>query len=781
MCRMKKFSTVLFLAGLFLLLTTAAGLAWPTDNTINQAVCSDEGIQAQAQIVPTSDGGCYVTWFSVYNDNYNLWIQRYDVNGDPQWGEGEGLPVNEHPQPSWITFYTLLNDGQDNAIVVMNDCRSYTGVEPGVLDWEIYAYKIAMDGTFAWGEDGITLTENSYADMAPRACLTDAGNVMLVWQRMTTEEDQTYEAILCKLDANGDVCWRPAEKILTDATSVSWPCIVSAESDNFMLLYQTGTAGDMTMHLQKYDVNGDPLWGDGGYNIVSGIDLPFFNSPKLVNDLDYGVYVVWFQGTNAAMARVFAQRVKEDGSWPWGDTPLQVTTTDWVSEYEPEVVPYASFGGGGAMIFFKSQVEGLGYGIRAQTMGLNDGARQLGDDAMEVAPYTVMHDNTHIRAARIGFSEVCFTAIRIDTEFMDNCLVYANKYDFDGQEMWETGPALLSRAPGLKSELAVTAGGLGMIAVWQDARSGMSSNPDIYMHSLDTDGRDGGDPYLVLKDVVDNPYLRVLPWDVTVFLGNFHTPRNGTLRVTIMNNDQVYREFDLSTNAISMDDLALGVNNITLHLVDGMGNELDPQVDQRLTATYNPNVAVAFSGINPEIPISTLPVDIELQVDAFDLGVEGKLELSAWFNNDLLASTLTDQTEWQIDDLGEGYNDVYAHLVRMDGSELTPPLVESIRLLYIPSDVQDNESMPHEFALHPAHPNPFNQQTTLRYELPGTQQVRITLYDMLGREVARLVDGKVGRGEHKVTIDAAGLSSGIYFARMQADGFHATSKLVLLK
>jgi len=80
-----------------------------------------------------------------------------------------------------------------------------------------------------------------------------------------------------------------------------------------------------------------------------------------------------------------------------------------------------------------------------------------------------------------------------------------------------------------------------------------------------------------------------------------------------------------------------------------------------------------------------------------------------------------------------------------------------------------------------ASPNPFNPQTALAYQLTEYSHVTLRVYDTAGREVAALVDGWRDAGSHEVTFDASALPSGIYFARLSADGMTQTQKLVLLK
>ena len=79
------------------------------------------------------------------------------------------------------------------------------------------------------------------------------------------------------------------------------------------------------------------------------------------------------------------------------------------------------------------------------------------------------------------------------------------------------------------------------------------------------------------------------------------------------------------------------------------------------------------------------------------------------------------------------------------------------------------------------YPNPFNPSTTIKYELPKNSEVRLSVYDMLGREVSVLVNERSDAGVHEVKFDGSTLATGVYFYRLQAGDFVQSKKLVLLK
>lgn len=79
------------------------------------------------------------------------------------------------------------------------------------------------------------------------------------------------------------------------------------------------------------------------------------------------------------------------------------------------------------------------------------------------------------------------------------------------------------------------------------------------------------------------------------------------------------------------------------------------------------------------------------------------------------------------------------------------------------------------------YPNPFNPSTTIEYELPAYSNISIVIYNVLGEEVARLVDGYENGGYHNITWSADNVSSGVYFCKMVSENFLALKKIVLLK
>jgi hypothetical protein len=94
----------------------------------------------------------------------------------------------------------------------------------------------------------------------------------------------------------------------------------------------------------------------------------------------------------------------------------------------------------------------------------------------------------------------------------------------------------------------------------------------------------------------------------------------------------------------------------------------------------------------------------------------------------------------------------------------------------LPADVT-----PSKYALHQNFPNPFNPTTTLVYDVKDAGYVSLVVFDVLGRHVATLFDGQQDAGRYPVSFNASDLASGIYFYRLQVNGFSDMKKMVVIK
>ena len=146
------------------------------------------------------------------------------------------------------------------------------------------------------------------------------------------------------------------------------------------------------------------------------------------------------------------------------------------------------------------------------------------------------------------------------------------------------------------------------------------------------------------------------------------------------------------------------------------------------------------------------------------------------FTNSFIDSTITDTTYLYSNlNYGESYWwRVKAHNA-MGWGEFSD--VGSILVV----SVEGKENLPTEYSLEQNYPNPFNNSTVIKYSIPQEGLITLKIYNLLGEEVATLVNDTKQTGNYEVSFDATGLTSGVYFYRLQAGNYTETKKMVLMK
>lgn len=94
---------------------------------------------------------------------------------------------------------------------------------------------------------------------------------------------------------------------------------------------------------------------------------------------------------------------------------------------------------------------------------------------------------------------------------------------------------------------------------------------------------------------------------------------------------------------------------------------------------------------------------------------------------------------------------------------------------------EDKNIIPNKFVLYQNYPNPFNPSTRIEFEIPQREHVKLTIHDILGREVMRIIDKEFGAGKYSVNVDMSGHPSGVYFYRLEAGRFVSVKKMMLIK
>ncbi len=191
----------------------------------------------------------------------------------------------------------------------------------------------------------------------------------------------------------------------------------------------------------------------------------------------------------------------------------------------------------------------------------------------------------------------------------------------------------------------------------------------------------------------------------------------------------------------------------------------------------------AVTLVAPEDGATNMPTDVTLSWNAADGADTYEVQVAT---DDAFTALVTDESGLTATSLtvsGLASNTTYFWRVRAVNAAGAGPWSETRSFTTaggVAVEALDAE-LPQAFALHQNYPNPFNPTTTLRFDVPETAFVSLTIYDMLGRMVTNLVSETLAPGRYEYAWNAEGLPGGIYVYRIEAGAFHEAGTMVLLK
>jgi hypothetical protein len=139
--------------------------------------------------------------------------------------------------------------------------------------------------------------------------------------------------------------------------------------------------------------------------------------------------------------------------------------------------------------------------------------------------------------------------------------------------------------------------------------------------------------------------------------------------------------------------------------------------------------------------------------------------------------TDTSKVKWGIPGIGYGYRDSSEYF------QYHPFLKNYLpkMLSFLPTSVERTNEIAKDFNLYQNYPNPFNPSTTIEFDIPERSNVKLIVYDILGREIETLIDKELEPGKYKLNFNATNLPSGVYFYTLKTPKFTKTNKMLLIK
>ncbi len=456
------------LAVLLLVAATSTKAQWTDDVAVNTTV---RGVSAGEAAVPLTtegpDGSTYISWFENESGAYQLRMQRLDANGYPLW-PSTGLLVSDHPQGTAVFRYDLQSDDEDNAIVAFQDERT------GTLD--VVAYKIAPDGTFLWGPDGVELPTPGTTGISPVVAALDNGHTAIAWNT----NNSPGQLALQLLGPTGTLVL-PVPLMISASSSVGRAGLVATEDGGFILQYvvNNGSFGlpPGTMYAQRYDATGNTIWPSAVQ--VSSKPIPFFFFPHLVPDEQDGYYVAFNSGnpSNPNMTDVYVQRVRGNGTvWSVegtrcddGNNTQKFTAGKGLALVDEDA---------GLMVPLQVTDGAQGQsGVAVQRLD-TAGVRQLGDGAVVIIPISAQSDAPNDISATDDGAVIIHNAGTFGQVHLS-----ATRVDLNGATLWNPAQQPVSTASSNKDDVQLTEEEDGLIVtVWQDDRNPVG----IYAQAIDS-------------------------------------------------------------------------------------------------------------------------------------------------------------------------------------------------------------------------------------------------------------------------------------------------------
>ncbi len=520
--------------------------------------------------------------------------------------------------------------------------------------------------------------------------------------------------------------------ICTESHSQDEPAIVSDGAGGVIISWTDLRNGvDFDIYAQRISAEGVMLWTVDGVPISTAPGDQ--TTSRLVSDGLGGAIITWHdRRRGGSEIDIYCQHVDGSGllQWPAGGVPI---STSPKFQLFPNIVSDRT---GGAIIAWDDYRRGAsGYNIFAQRVDAS-GIPRWDSNGVIVSTEVINQGPPQIVSDLAGGAIIAWNA---DSGGIHSD-IYAQRIDSLGAMQWDSTGVPICAAPNAQmypASVSDSAG--GAIITWMDFRSG---NLDIYCQRINIEG--------------------VVMWDA-----------NGVAISTAAGNQ---------TSPVLTGD---GAHGAVVTWQDANGNSQSGIYMQRIDASgqakWDQNGILIARAWDNQWPSAIVADGTGGAIVAWDNEPTYYSDIYAqridgtgsvrWTPNGIPVS-LADNRQispgiaadkrggaivtW-VDVRKTSQDDIYAQLLAADGG------------LGGPTDVREPGDGPSLFRLYQNYPNPFNPSTIIGYEARGTghEWVNIAVYDLLGREVAMLVNENKAPGNYSVTWNAAGLAGGVYVCRMQ--------------
>ena len=627
-------------------------------------------------------------------------------------------------------------------------------------------------GAFAsWQVDGNPISVATGNQDFPQIISDGAGGAILTW---ADSRSGNYDIYAQRVDASGAVQWAANGVVLCTATGDQYlPKIVSDGAGGAIVTWEDFA---LHVHAQRVNASGAVQWVTGG--VVLSTISSYQENSRIISDGAGGAIVTWQGYSGASNYEIYAQRVNASGAVQWTADGVALCTATGDQEH-PAI---ASDGAGGAIVTWDDNRGNRN--IYAQRVNAS-GAVQWTADGVVLCAATGNQEYPAIISDCAGGAIVAW----MDSRVIGTWDIYGQRVDGSGAVQWMVNGAAICTAAGNQGSAAIASDGAGgAIVTWNDLRSG--SRGDIYAQYVDASG--------AVRWTADGVALCTAAWDQG--LPAIVSDGAGGAIVTwedARSDDPV--NYDISAQYVNASGAiqwtadgvalcaAIGDQYFPAIVSDGAGGAIVTWADRR-SGDFDIYAQRVGQGV---APVATLLASFSATVSESIVRVAWEISepvpgLTFQVLRSSAGSEAFEEIFVVIESNGKAYS--FADMRRAPGSILRyrVDVTESgARRTLFKTDAVAVPAGP--LALFQNVPNPFNPTTTVRYYLPETCEVTLSIYDASGRLVAILADREIQEaGQHIGAwsgLDSRGrkVPSGVYFSMLVAGKERLSNKMILLR
>jgi|GEM_PF-1325576 len=283
-------------------------------------ICSGGNNQGVPTIASDGAGGAIIAWTEIRGSDYDIYAQRVDGAGTPQWNGNNGVAICAATGNQY--FPIISYDGVGGAIIAWTDYRD--DVTDAIGD--IYAQRVGSSGVVQWAANGVAICNaagNQYnavlnvgsGYIALATLISDgAGGAFFAWQDM--RGGSVNDIYAQRVDANGNVCsgWTANGTAICTASGAKDNAVLTGDGAGGAIItwqdYRNG--GDNDIYAQRVNSAGAVQWTANGAAICTNSQEQ--SNPAIASDGKNGAIIVWQDYRNGSNYNIYAQRVSNDSS-----------------------------------------------------------------------------------------------------------------------------------------------------------------------------------------------------------------------------------------------------------------------------------------------------------------------------------------------------------------------------------------------------------------------------------------------------------------------------------